>query len=86
MLHIINITFSRVSTKVLAESLRMEGQTLDDLIKQKKQQEGWTVQSSPAGDIIVLPKNNYNQAVVKRGVETIKFQEVAPALDVITIS
>lgn len=76
VLHSIGITFRRVSTRVLADWLKLEPPALKQLLADKTKSAGWTVQ----GDIAVLPANAFNTAVQKRTQDLIGFDAVAPVL------
>lgn len=51
----------------------------------EKQASGWSTQSSPTGELVVLPKNQHNQVVVKRTQEVIRLEQVAPVLRAVTV-
>ncbi|KAK9810693.1 hypothetical protein WJX73_010933 [Symbiochloris irregularis] len=54
-------TCQKVTKGTLADSLRLDGAPLDDLIQQKIKTSKWTTASSPTGKtILVLPKNEFN--------------------------
>ena len=46
---------------------------------------GWSVQPSPTGDLVALPKTEHNQLVVKRTQEIIRLEQVAPVLRAVTV-
>eukprot|EP00798_Chlamydomonas_sp_ICE-L_P020020 gene20020-26736_t len=85
VLHTLSISFQRVPKSVLGEYLQLEGASLDNLIKDKCANAGWSVQSSPAGELVALPKGEQNQLVVKRTQEVIKFEQVSPVLRTVTV-
>jgi hypothetical protein len=76
VLHSISISFRRVSKQVLADWLRVEGTSLQQLIAEKERTSGWKVQ----GDVCALPLNIYNQATKKRTQDVIEFAAVAPVI------
>ncbi|KAF6256180.1 eukaryotic translation initiation factor 3k [Scenedesmus sp. NREL 46B-D3] len=75
VLHSISITFQRVSMRVLADWLKLEGSALQQLLADKAKA-GWKVQ----GDVVCLPLNAFNQAVQKRTQDLISFEAVAPVV------
>ena len=50
-----------------------------------KASSGWSVQPSPTGDLVALPKTEHNQLVVKRTQEIIRLEQVAPVLRAVTV-
>ena len=46
---------------------------------------GWSVLSSPSGELVALPKNEHNQMVVIRTQEVIRLDQVAPVLRSVTV-
>lgn len=79
VLHVVTITFAKISKKTLGEYLKLEGAALDKLVADKKPA-GWSTIGTPTGDVVVFPKNDHNQLVVKRAQELVKFEQVAPVL------
>ncbi|KAG2483327.1 hypothetical protein HYH03_017775 [Edaphochlamys debaryana] len=78
-------SYNRVTKRVLSDCLKLEGATLDQYLTEKCRSAGWAIVSTPAGDVVALPKNEYNQSVVKRNQELIRFDQVAPMLKTITV-
>lgn len=76
VLHSMGTTFQKVSTRVLGEWLRLEGPALNALLAEKTKAAGWKVE----GEVVSLPLNAFNQAVVKRSQDLIGFESVAPIL------
>lgn len=84
MLHLMGITFQRIHKNVLGSYLQLDASELEKLIKEKASS-GWSVQSSPSGDLVVFPKNQHTQVVVKRTQEVIRLEQVAPVLRSVTV-
>jgi len=81
ILHSIGISCQTVTRKVLADSLQMEGQSLDNLLAEQSKKAGWKSGKGAGGvDVVVLPKNAYNTAAPKHSQGSIPFEAVAPAL------
>ncbi|KAF8061074.1 RBBP9 [Scenedesmus sp. PABB004] len=76
VLHAVGITFQRVSTRVLADWLRLDGAPLQQLLADKAKTAGWSV----AGDVVSLPLNSFNTAVQRRAADLVSFDAVAPVL------
>mmetsp|Transcript_27470 Transcript_27470/g.60086 ORF Transcript_27470/g.60086 Transcript_27470/m.60086 type:complete len:218 (+) Transcript_27470:121-774(+) len=85
VLHVLTITSYRVPKAVLGEYLKLEGAELDKLVKDKVASAGWSVQPSPAGELVALPRNEMNQVVVKRTQEVIRLEQVSPVLRAVTV-
>ncbi|GFR43664.1 hypothetical protein Agub_g4771 [Astrephomene gubernaculifera] len=83
--HTLVHTYGRVTKRTLADCLKLEGATLEQYLTEKCRSAGWSIVSTPAGDVVALPKNDYNQSVVKRTQELIRFEQVAPMLKVVTV-
>ncbi|MEW5299639.1 MAG: hypothetical protein WDW38_004312 [Sanguina aurantia] len=83
--HLLSISFRKVSRKVLAESVALEGITLEQMIQARVLSSGWSLVSSPGGDLIVLPRSEHNQIVVKRTQDVITFDQIAPVLAAVTV-
>ncbi|KAL6748508.1 eukaryotic translation initiation factor 3k [Haematococcus lacustris] len=82
ILHVLGLSFQRVSRRVLGEALQLQGAELDSLISSQVASAGWQA----AGDIVTLPRNDSNsQVVVKRAQEAIRFDQVAPVLRSVTV-
>ncbi|KXZ47474.1 hypothetical protein GPECTOR_35g912 [Gonium pectorale] len=83
--HTLVHTYGRVTKRTLADCLKLEGATLDQYLSDKCRAAGWSIVNTPAGDVVALPKNDYNQSVVKRSQELIRFEQVAPMLKAVTV-
>ncbi|GAX79673.1 hypothetical protein CEUSTIGMA_g7114.t1 [Chlamydomonas eustigma] len=81
ILILLGITFQRIQKDVLANYLNLDGPLLDALVKEK----GFASVLVPSGQLIVLPKNENNQMVVKRTQEVIRMEQVAPVLRSVTV-
>lgn len=82
MITLLGITFQRIHKAVLCKDLNLTEAEVDKLIKSSP---GWSIQSSPSGDLVCLPKNELNQMVVKRTQEVIRLEQVAPVLRSVTV-
>ncbi|GIL47099.1 hypothetical protein Vafri_4013, partial [Volvox africanus] len=78
-------TYGRVTKRTLADCLKLDGATLDQYLSDKCRSAGWSIVSTPAGDVVALPRNDDHQAVVKRTQELIRFEQVAPMLKALTV-
>jgi len=81
ILHLLGITSQRIQKDVLGGYLNLEGPQLDVLVKEK----GFSTAVVPSGELIILPKNENNQMVVKRTQEVIRMEQVAPVLKSVTV-
>ncbi|KAJ9517694.1 hypothetical protein QJQ45_003982 [Haematococcus lacustris] len=99
ILHVLGLSFQRVSRRVLGEALQLQGAELDSLVSGQLCSEPSAVSQlaqissqvasagwQAAGDIVTLPRNDSNsQVVVKRAQEAIRFDQVAPVLRSVTV-
>ncbi|KAJ9518387.1 hypothetical protein QJQ45_010286 [Haematococcus lacustris] len=99
ILHVLGLSFQRVSRRVLGEALQLQGAELDSLVSGQLCSEPCAVSQlaqissqvasagwQAAGDIVTLPRNDSNsQVVVKRAQEAIRFDQVAPVLRSVTV-
>lgn len=81
IIQLLGISFQRLLKTVLGSYLNMQPAEVDALVKSK----GWSTASSPSGELVVLPKNELNQVVVKRTQEVIRLEQVAPVLRSTTV-
>lgn len=81
ILHIVGINFQKVSSQTLGEYLQIDAASLKALIAEKTKSAGWKAE----GAIVVLPRNAYNQPVTQRSQDIIKFDQVAPVLNKLTV-
>ncbi|XP_021749995.1 eukaryotic translation initiation factor 3 subunit K-like [Chenopodium quinoa] len=65
--HILSLTCQRVPRAVLAEAINIEGLALDKFLEQQVTECGWLLEkSSGKGQIIILPRNEFNHPELKK--------------------
>ncbi|PNH08904.1 Eukaryotic translation initiation factor 3 subunit K, partial [Tetrabaena socialis] len=84
--HTLVHTYGRITKRTLADCLKLEGATLEQYLSDKCRTSGWSIVSTPSGEVVGMPKNECNsQSVVKRTQELIRFDQVAPMLKAVTV-
>lgn len=75
-LHAINMTFSQIRKKKLGEILSLEGAQLDDVVKERTANSGWTV----AGEVISLGNGLKSQLGQAKGSSALEFTQYGSLL------
>ncbi|KAI3775631.1 hypothetical protein L1987_50212 [Smallanthus sonchifolius] len=62
--HVLSLTYQKVSRSVVAEAINVEGVSLDKFIEQHVANSGWVVEGK--GKLVSLPRNEFNHPELKR--------------------
>ncbi|XP_072092697.1 eukaryotic translation initiation factor 3 subunit K isoform X2 [Arachis hypogaea] len=66
-IHVLSLTYQKVPRTVLAEAINIEGLSLDKFLEHQVANYGWVIEKSQGkGQLIVLPKNEFNDPVLKK--------------------
>ncbi|KAI5415352.1 Eukaryotic translation initiation factor 3 subunit K, variant 2 [Lathyrus oleraceus] len=65
--HVLSLTYQKVPRTVLAEAINIEGLSLDKFLEHQVANSGWVIEKSQGrGQLIVLPRNEYNDPILKK--------------------
>ncbi|KAM7277146.1 hypothetical protein ACFE04_019012 [Oxalis oulophora] len=64
--HVLSLTYQKVPRAVLAEAINIEGLSLDKFIEQQVDSSGWILEKGDKGQLIVLPRNEFNHPELKK--------------------
>lgn len=65
--HVLSLTYQKVPMSVLAEAINMEGLSLDKFLENQVANSGWVIEKGQGrGQLIVLPRNEFNHPELKR--------------------
>ncbi|MED6137914.1 Eukaryotic translation initiation factor 3 subunit K [Stylosanthes scabra] len=66
-IHVLSLTYQKVPRAVLAEAINIEGLSLDKFLEHQVANYGWAIEKTQGkGQLIVLPKNEFNDPVLKK--------------------
>ncbi|KAH6818404.1 eukaryotic translation initiation factor 3K [Perilla frutescens var. frutescens] len=66
-IHVLSITYKKVSRSVLAEAINIEGLALDKFIEHHVTNSGWAIEKNQSkGQLILLPRNEFNSPELKK--------------------
>ncbi|KAF5748390.1 eukaryotic translation initiation factor 3 subunit K [Tripterygium wilfordii] len=66
-IHVLSLTYQKVSRNVLAEAINIEGLSLDKFLEQQVANCGWILEKSHGkGQLIVIPPNEFNHPDLKK--------------------
>ncbi|KAH6779187.1 eukaryotic translation initiation factor 3K [Perilla frutescens var. hirtella] len=66
-IHVLSITYQKVSRSVLAEAINIEGLALDKFIEHHVTNSGWAIEKNQSkGQLILLPRNEFNSPELKK--------------------
>ncbi|KAK4266052.1 hypothetical protein QN277_027025 [Acacia crassicarpa] len=66
-IHVLSLTYQRVPRSVLAEAINIEGLALDKFLEHQVANSGWIIEKGHGkGQLIVIPKNEFNDPASKR--------------------
>ncbi|XP_057537492.1 eukaryotic translation initiation factor 3 subunit K [Amaranthus tricolor] len=64
--HILSLTCQCVPRSVVAEAINIEGLALDKFLEQQVDESGWNIEKSSRGQIIIIPRNEFNCPELKK--------------------
>lgn len=67
-IHILSISYQKIPRSILAEAINIEGPSLDKFLAHHVTNSGWVLENSQKGQLIVLPKNEFNHPELKKNV------------------
>ncbi|KAJ4951324.1 hypothetical protein NE237_028156 [Protea cynaroides] len=66
-IHVLSLTYQKVPRPVLAEAINIEGLSLDKFLEHQVAECGWALEKGHGrGQLIVLPRNEFNQPELKK--------------------
>ncbi|OIW19326.1 hypothetical protein TanjilG_26025 [Lupinus angustifolius] len=67
-IHVLSLTYQKVPRTVLAEAINTEGLSLDKFLEHQVATSGWAIEkgSQGRGQLIVLPRNEFNDPILKK--------------------
>ncbi|KAK9099597.1 hypothetical protein Syun_026642 [Stephania yunnanensis] len=66
-IHVLSLTYQKVPRPVLAEAINVEGLSLDKFLEHQVTNCGWVLEKSQGrGQLVVLPRNEFNQPELKK--------------------
>ncbi|KAK4428776.1 Eukaryotic translation initiation factor 3 subunit K [Sesamum alatum] len=65
--HVLSLTYQKVPRSILAESINIEGLSLDKFIEHHVANSGWAIEKNQnKGQLIILPSNEFNHPELKK--------------------
>ncbi|KAK7347919.1 hypothetical protein VNO80_22462 [Phaseolus coccineus] len=65
--HVLSLTYQKIPRTVLAEAINIEGLSLDKFLEHQVANSGWVIEKSQGrGQLIVLPRNEFNDPALKK--------------------
>ncbi|PIN11593.1 hypothetical protein CDL12_15809 [Handroanthus impetiginosus] len=66
-IHVLSLTYQKVPRPVLAESINIEGLSLDKFIEHHIANSGWAIEKNQnKGQLIILPRTEFNHPELKK--------------------
>ncbi|KAL0374624.1 UNVERIFIED_CONTAM: Eukaryotic translation initiation factor 3 subunit K [Sesamum radiatum] len=66
-IHVLSLTYQKVPRSILAESINIEGLSLDKVIEHHVASSGWVIEKNQNnGQLIILPPNEFNHPELKK--------------------
>ncbi|KAL0346811.1 UNVERIFIED_CONTAM: Eukaryotic translation initiation factor 3 subunit K [Sesamum calycinum] len=66
-IHVLSLTYQKVTRSILAESINIEGLSLDKVIEHHVANSGWVIEKNQnKGQLIILPRNEFNHPELKK--------------------
>nr|AFK49177.1 unknown [Medicago truncatula] len=66
-IHVLSLTYQKIPRTVLAEAINVEGLSLDKFLEHQVENSGWVIEKSQGeGQLIVLPRNEFNDPILKK--------------------
>jgi translation initiation factor 3 subunit K len=65
-IHVMSLTYQKVPRAVLAEAINIEGLSLDKFLEHQVTSSGWILEKGVKGQLIVLPRNEFNHPELKK--------------------
>ncbi|GAA0166641.1 translation initiation factor [Lithospermum erythrorhizon] len=65
-IHVLSLTYQKVPRSILAETINIEGVSLDKFIEHQVENSGWAVENNAEGQVIILPVNEFNHPELKK--------------------
>lgn len=77
-IHVLSLTYQKVPRPVLAEAINIEGISLDKFLEHQVANYGWVLEKGQGrGQLIVLPRNEFNQPELKKNtVDSIPLEHI----------
>uniref|UniRef100_A0A7N0TFH1 Eukaryotic translation initiation factor 3 subunit K n=1 Tax=Kalanchoe fedtschenkoi TaxID=63787 RepID=A0A7N0TFH1_KALFE len=67
IVHVLSLTYQKVSRPVLSEAINLNGPSLDKFLEHQVSNNGWIVDKSQStGELIILPSSQFNHPELKR--------------------
>ncbi|CAJ2650029.1 unnamed protein product [Trifolium pratense] len=82
-IHVLSLTYQRIPRTVLAEAINIEGLALDKFLEHQVANSGWVIEKSQGrGQLIVLPRDEYNDPILKKNTaDSVPFEHIAHILN-----
>ncbi|KAI4344656.1 hypothetical protein L6164_011855 [Bauhinia variegata] len=84
-IHVLSLTYQKVPRSVLAEAINIEGLSLDKFLEHQVANSGWVIEIAQGrGQLIVLPRNEYNDPVLKKNAaDTVTLEHITRILPIL---
>ncbi|WJX90887.1 Eukaryotic translation initiation factor 3 subunit K [Trifolium repens] len=85
-IHVLSLTYQKIPRTVLAEAINIEGLALDKFLEHQVANSGWVIEKSQGrGQLIVLPRDEFNDPILKKNTaDSVPFEHVTNLLSILS--
>jgi translation initiation factor 3 subunit K len=85
-IHVLSLTYQKIPRTVLAEAINIEGLALDKFLEHQVANSGWVIEKSQGrGQLIVLPRDEFNDPILKKNTaDSVPFEHVTHLLSILS--